>query len=197
MGALPSQTPRRGSADPACGVLPAGPAGTLTAVSAPAKPVEPTRGAPGLFGALYARFQRLIQEVGKFGIVGAICYGIDVTVFTVANAFTGWFWALVISTVISTTCAFTGNRFWTWRDRERTSLRREYLLYFGFNLVGLAIGIVVLFLSHNVLGGIWPALQSPVADLVSGKVLGVALASLFRFWAYRRFIFRPVAEPAA
>jgi putative flippase GtrA len=97
---------------------------------------------------------------------------------------------------VSTTCAFAGNRWWTWRHVRASSLRRQYLLYFGFNVVGLAIAFACLYLSHTLLGGHWPVLRSPIADIVSGKILGVGLASLFRFWAYRRFVFA-VTTPSA
>jgi membrane protein DedA with SNARE-associated domain len=73
-------------------------------------------------------------------------------------------------------------------------MHREYALFFLFNLVGLAISTGLLLLTHDVLGTMWPVLRTPLADNISGKVIGVAFASLFRFWAYRRYVFRP-AEP--
>jgi putative flippase GtrA len=155
-------------------------------------PVRPGRPSVAIRG-LYQRFAHLFHELGKFGVVGAICYVIDVGVFNLCriSLAMGWFPSLVISTVIATTIAFIGNRSWTWRDRERTALHREYGLYFGFNLVGLLISAGMLLISHNILGSLWPVLQTPLADNFSGKVLGVAIASTFRFWAYRRYVFRP------
>lgn len=160
-----------------------------TPVASPS-PVQPAK---GIVQSLYERFAHLVQEVGKFGIVGAVCYAIDLAVFNLCLLVfdLSWFPALVVSTVVSTSFAFVGNRFWTWRHRERKSLHREYGLYFGFNLVGLGISAGVLLLSHNVLGGVWPFFQTALADNFAGKIVGVGLASLFRFWAYRRFIFRP------
>lgn len=148
--------------------------------------------------ALYERFALLFHELGKFGIVGGICYVIDVAVFNVCLVVFGmaWFPSLVVSTVVATTLAFLGNRFWTWRDRERTALHRAYALYFGFNLVGLLIMTCVLLLSHDVLGSTWPIFQTTLADNIAGKVVGVGLASMFRFWAYRRFVFRPTESRA-
>jgi putative flippase GtrA len=158
---------------------------------------SPTREepAPGLVRTLYRRIRRVIGEVGKFGVVGAICYGIDVGTYALCLTRFNTFVALAVSTAVSTTCAFVGNRWWTWRDAAPSSLHRQYGLYFGFNLVGLAIGLVCLYLSHTVLGGIWPVLRTPAADIVAGKVLGVGLASLFRFWAYRRFVFGTAVPP--
>jgi putative flippase GtrA len=159
--------------------------------------VGPGVGPPRLIRALHDRFARLFNELGKFGVVGGACYVVDVAVFNVALVVwkIHWFPALVTSTVVAATLAFIGNRYWTWRDRERTALHREYGLYFGFNLVGLLISAGVLWLSHDVLGHVWPALQTPLADNVSGKIIGVGLASMFRFWAYRRFVFRTLAAP--
>lgn len=162
----------------------------MTPPAAVARPVF------GLVRALRERFDQLLRELGKFGVVGAICYGIDVAVFNVVRAITGEpILAKVVSTVIAATIAFLGNRFWTWRDRERSGLHREYVLYFGINLVGLLIGVACLWVSHNWLGSYWPVLTSALADNISANVIGVGLASLFRFWAYRRYVFR--VEPAA
>jgi putative flippase GtrA len=154
-------------------------------------PAAAARQAFALPRAILDRFQGILRELGKFGVVGAACYFLDVLIFNLVRASTGQpILATTVSTIIATTVAFVGNRFWTWRDRERSGLRREYTLYFGVNLVGLAIGVACLWISHNWLGSYWPVLQTALADNVSGKVIGVGLASLFRFWAYRRFVFR-------
>ena len=98
--------------------------------------------------------------------------------------------AKTLSTVVSATVAFLGNRFWTWRHRERSGLAREYLLYFFFNAVGLAIGLVVLGVSHYGLGAIWPdVFTTTVADLIAASIVGTFFGPMFRFWAYRRFVF--------
>ncbi len=138
-----------------------------------------------------------MHEIGKFGIVGAVCYAIDLGIFAVLNHTTGQkYLALTVSTIVAASAAFVGNRYWTWRIRERTSLRREYALYFAFNAVGLLIGLACLYVSSNWLGALWPSLfRTALADLVAGKVFGVLLASLFRFWAYRRFVFRLAETP--
>ncbi len=144
---------------------------------------------------LRTRFAGLVRETSKFGVVGACSYVLHVSVFNLFLVLlhVPAFAALAVTTVISTTFAFLGNRFWTWRDRERSGLRREYSLYFGFNLVGLVIGEICLWLSHDVLGAVWPHIfQGKVADNVATNIVGVAFASAFRFWSYRRYVFPPV-----
>jgi putative flippase GtrA len=189
MGALPKDAlDRPGNVQPA----------RLTAVPPTViTPARRSRGPIALVRAGYDRFAHLVHELGKFGVVGAICYLIDITIFNLWLAeFHEPISAKTVSTAIAATIAFLGNRFWTWRDRERNGLGREYGLYFGFNAVGLAIGVACLWITHYGLGSIWPAVfTTTLADNISANVVGVLLASLFRFWAYRRFVFRPVAPP--
>jgi hypothetical protein len=59
----------------------------------------------------------------------------------------------------------------------------------------LGIGLACLAISHYGLGQIWPALQSRLADNISGLLIGTALGTLFRFWSYKRFVFRAVSVP--
>ena len=43
--------------------------------------------------------------------------------------------AKAVATIVATTCAYFLNRHWTYRDRPKTTLRREYSLFFFFNAV--------------------------------------------------------------
>jgi putative flippase GtrA len=137
--------------------------------------------------SLYARVEHLIHELAKFGVVGAIAFVVDIGVFNLLRhgamedrPLT----AKIISTVLATTVAFAGNRQWTFRHRERSSVRREYALFFGLNGVALAIALGCLGISHYLLD-----FTSPLADNISANVVGMALGTMFRFWSYRRFVF--------
>jgi putative flippase GtrA len=138
------------------------------------------------------RLRHLVRELGKFGVVGATTYVVDTGILAgLRAAGVDPLLAKTVSTVVAATLAFLGNRYWTWRDRERSGLHREYLLYFLFNAVGLAIGLACLGISHYWLGHTWPILRTNLADIVSANVVGMALGTVFRFWAYRTFVFRP------
>jgi putative flippase GtrA len=140
--------------------------------------------------ALWERFGHLFRELGKFGVVGFTAYLVDVAVYNLLYDGLGWFWAKVASTVVAATVAFIGNRFWTWRDRARSGLHREYLLYFFFNAVGLGIAIACLQISHNGFGHFWPdVFHSRLADNIAAQGFGLVLGTMFRFWAYRKFVF--------
>jgi putative flippase GtrA len=165
-------------------------AGTLGAVPATSSPA--TAGAtPGRGHGLRDRVVALIREVGKFGTVGGIAFLIDLAIFNVLlQAGMETLLAKTISTTIATTVAFAGNRFWTWRHRAHDHMARQYTTFFLLNAIGLGIGLTCLAISHYGLGQIWPALQSPLADNISGQLVGTAVGTLFRFWSYRRFVFR-------
>lgn len=144
---------------------------------------------------VYQRFRHLVHELGKFGIVGAVAYVIDTVVFVALVLRLESMTAKIIATLIAATVAFLGNRFWTWRHRARSGLAREYGLYFFFNTVGLAIALAALGLSHYALGAVWPIFTTPLADVISANVIGLAAGTVFRFWSYRRYVFRPMVAP--
>lgn len=141
---------------------------------------------------LIDRFGHLVRELGKFGAVGGIAFVIDFALFNIAvGAFSmEQLTAKILSTVVAATVAFIGNRFWTWRHRQRTNPAREYLLFFFFNAVGLGIAVACLALSRYGLGAVWPGVfRTALADNIASYVVGTGLGTLFRFWSYRRFVF--------
>ena len=143
---------------------------------------------------LRAKLGALVRELGKFGVVGATSFAIDTVIFNVLlGAGAETLVAKLVSTVVATTVAFAGNRFWTWRHRAHSNMARQYTLFFVLNAIGLGIALGCLAISHYALGAIWPVLQSRVADNISAQIVGTAAGTLFRFWSYRRFVFPATA----
>ncbi|MEV6925955.1 GtrA family protein [Dactylosporangium sp. NPDC051485] len=145
---------------------------------------------PPLLSRLFARFEGLVRELGKFGTIGLATFIVDATVFNLLYHHMPPLVAGTVSMAIAATLAFLGNRYWTWRDRARTDLRREYGLYFLFNLCGLGIALACLGLSHYVLG-----FTSQLADNVAKNGVGLVLGTTFRFLSYRYVVFRKHPEP--
>jgi putative flippase GtrA len=149
-----------------------------------------------LLTRLYTRFRGLVHELGKFGAVGAVAYVVDTVLFVFLLLHLESLTAKTIAAVIAASIAFVGNRFWTWRHRARSGLAREYGLYFVLNTIGLGIALAILGISHYGLGAIWPVFSTPLADVIAANVFGLVAGTVFRFWSYRRFVFRPVPVPA-
>jgi putative flippase GtrA len=146
-----------------------------------------------LFGRAQASVDVLFREMVKFGAVGAIAFVVDIGVFNLMR--TGIIGgehglaekpltAKTISVLAATVVAWLGNRFWTFRHRRRASLRREFTLFLLMNIGGLGIALACLGFSHYVLG-----LTSALSDNIAGNGVGLALGTLFRFWAYRQLVF--------
>lgn len=142
--------------------------------------------------AWYRRWQSLIGEVWRFGLVGGTNVLINFLVFNalLATLFQGSeLKANVVATVFATTTSYLMNRAWTFRHRKTSRMRREYLLFFLFNGIGLGIELAVLGLVKYGLGltALWA--------INLAKLAGLGLGTVFRFWTYRTFVFanpRPV-----
>ncbi len=85
---------------------------------------------------------------------------------------------------MSTLVSWLGSRYWTFSDRRTTQRTRELVGFLLVNAVGMAISLGCLAFSTSVLG-----LTSPLAENVSANIVGLALANVFRYVSYRRFVF--------
>jgi len=142
---------------------------------------------------VYYRLSNLRRELLKFGVVGGVAFIVDVGLFNLILHLTDKpLSSKTVSTVAATTVAYLGNRYWTFRKRSRSGVRREYTLFFLLNGVGLAIALTCLFVSHYVLG-----FTSTLADNVAANGVGLALGTTFRFWSYRRWVFPELLPQAA
>jgi putative flippase GtrA len=134
-----------------------------------------------------------LGEVLRFGLTGGVAYVADVAVFNLLllGADMAPTSSKVLSSVVAIAVAFTGSRWFTWRDRRSDRIGREYALFFVFSALAAAIQYLCLVISHHALG--W---TSALADNISANVVGMALATVFRFWTFRSFVFPPlVAAP--
>jgi putative flippase GtrA len=132
----------------------------------------------------------MAPEATIFGVIGLLNVVLYLAIFN-ATIFIGAVKATVIATVVTTTLSYLANRHWTYRNRPRTALRREYTLFFAFNLVGMLIQATVVGVGKYGLGF---NEHHDRLELNIATNVGIALATVFRFWAYRTLVFK--TEPA-
>ncbi len=141
---------------------------------------------------LYVRFRQIIHEFAKFGMIGVI--GLAITNFGYALMHShgvGPVTSTTIATIIATAVAYIGNRYWSFRHRERTSVPREGMIFFVLNGIGLLIQDAVVAFNAYVLG----LEHHKLAEFVALNT-GIAIATVFRFWSYRRFVWAAPAGDA-
>jgi putative flippase GtrA len=133
------------------------------------------------------KWRAITEEFAKFGTIGLINLIVNFTVFNLlwlTILRTGEVKAKAIATIVATTCAYFMNRHWTYRDRPKSTLRREYSLFFVFNLVGLIIEVTVVFIAK------YGFHQTHIVVLNLVTAVGIVLGTIFRFWAYRTHVFK-------
>lgn len=143
---------------------------------------------------LYDRFRHLVHEVAKFGIVGVLG---AIAQFIVQNLlhFKFGIGALTAETAgiaLGVVVTFVGNRYWTYADRRShgKDAVRESALFLVMSLAGLGIQLGLQAIVTYGLG---------LTDGISynaATAVGIGIATVFRLYAYRTFVFRATAAPS-
>ncbi|MGW6786699.1 MULTISPECIES: GtrA family protein [unclassified Streptomyces] len=147
-------------------------------------------------GSVLERLRGLVREVAKFGAVGGLGVLVNLGVFNLIRHTTDLqvVRASVIATVVAITTNYLGFRYFAYRDRAQSGRTREMALFAAFSGVGLVIENGVLYTATYGFG--W---DGPLASNVF-KFIGIGIATVFRFWSYRTWVFKalpPAAPPAA
>lgn len=133
------------------------------------------------------------REAGAFLVIGGFAFLVDAASYNLLV-----FWvtgegpmfhqpiaAKIIAIVLASLVTYVGNRYWTFNSRHLPHKWSRYLLFAIFNLIAIGLQLACLAFSRYVLG-----LDSLLADNMSGTFIGQALATVFRFVTYDRFVFR-------
>jgi putative flippase GtrA len=135
--------------------------------------------------ALYVRFRQIIHEFAKFGVIGVIGLLITNVGYAVFHSKVGLgpVSSATVATIIATCVTYVGNRYWSFKHRERTNVAREGLIFFVLNGIGLLIQDAAVAFNYYILG----LSGNKVAEFLALNA-GIGLATLFRFWSYRKFV---------
>lgn len=136
------------------------------------------------------RMRERFWELVRFGSVGGLAFVVDAGLFNLLRFGPGEvlghkpLTAKVVSVAVATVVAWLGNRYWTFARRRTGNRAREFLGFAVANVVGMVIAVGCLAVSHYVLG-----FTSPLADNIAANVVGLGLGTIFRYLAYRTFVF--------
>ncbi|MCF3960759.1 GtrA family protein [Streptomyces fuscigenes] len=146
----------------------------------------------GADAAPRSRLHRLLREIVKFGAVGGAGLLVNLLVFNVVRHATDLqvVRASVLATIVSIAFNYVGFRYFAYRDSDKSGRTRELVLFLAFSAVGLVIENGVLYVATYGFG--W---HTPLENNVF-KFIGIGVATLFRFWSYRSWVFKalPVGE---
>lgn len=148
--------------------------------------------ARSLLFSLAAGARRLARELTRFGSVGLAAFALTLGLFNLLHGVLGLgpLTSNGLATATATLFSYAANRHWTFRHRESSGTGREYALFFALNGIGLLITQAFLGVVTYALG-----LRGPL-ESNAALVAGTGAATFFRFYAYRRWVFRSPAASA-
>ncbi|MFI8995980.1 GtrA family protein [Streptomyces sp. NPDC053542] len=135
---------------------------------------------------LRSRLELLGREIVKFGAVGGAGVLVNLVVFNLVRHVTELpvVRAGIVATVVAILFNYVGFRYFTYRDRDKSRGTKELALFVFFSAVGLVIENGILYAATY-----WCGWDTPLQNNVF-KFLGIGIATLFRFWSYRSWVFR-------
>lgn len=141
---------------------------------------------------IVALVQLLWREVAKFGVVGGIGFFIDTGIFLwliTGPMEDSAVKAKVIATGVATMFSWVANRYWTFRNRRQSNVVRELVLFLIMNGVGAGIQAAFVFIAKYFLD-----VTSAGGMVFFGNIIGLGFATIFRFIAYRLWVFTEALE---
>ncbi|HEV2373244.1 MAG TPA: GtrA family protein [Streptosporangiaceae bacterium] len=142
-------------------------------------------------GALYGRFRLLIHEAARFGIVGFAGFVITDVCANVLRYQAGLdrISSVAIAIIFATAVTFAANRYWTYSHRARSGLVRETVLFFVMNGIALVISELPVAFTYPL------HLDGGLSYNIAVNA-GLVLATLFRYWSYKKWVWRARSVPA-
>jgi putative flippase GtrA len=136
----------------------------------------------------------LLVQLGRFAVVGGLGFVLDTAVFDLLRLTVlsperlqdGPLLAKVASTTVAIAANWMGNRSWTFADSRRARTGGEAVEFLLASLIGMAVGLLCLWISHYGL-----RLTTTLDDTISANGVGLVLGSAVRFWLYRVWVYRP------
>jgi putative flippase GtrA len=135
--------------------------------------------------AKYERSRPLVHEFAKFAVIGVTGVFITNGVYDLLHIHLGLgpVTSTTVATIVATITSYLGNRYWSFRNRRRTGVPREVIIFAVLNGIALLIQDAAVAFNYYLLG----LGHSQLAGFIALNT-GIVLATLFRFWSYRQFV---------
>ncbi|GAA1733478.1 GtrA family protein [Brachybacterium phenoliresistens] len=154
-------------------------------------------------GVLRGLLDRHLRPSLKFLAVGGLVFLLDAALYNLLvfwDPGQGWGHGVLFAhpiiakaiTISAASClTYLGNRLWTFGDRPAPGTTRSVIAFVLVNIIATLLQLSCLAFSRYVLG-----LDSPLADNISGTLIGQAVSTSFRYVTYGRFVFPSAARAA-
>lgn len=132
-----------------------------------------------------APWRVLAKELSAFVVVGGLTFLLDVGVYQLCYATfgVGAVTSKVISTVVAALVAYVMHRQWSFSHRTRPGVKQELPLFVLLNGIALLISMGIIAAARYGLG------LENVYQLQAANVFSIAVATVFRYFAYKRWVF--------
>jgi putative flippase GtrA len=139
------------------------------------------------------RLTEMLPELARFGVVGMTGAIIDLGGADYLHVHLGLeaLAAKGLSITAATIVTYLGSRFWTFRHRASQAMLREGVLFVVLNVIGLGIAEAVIAATTYGLD-----MKSELA-YNGASVVGTALGTVFRYFSYKKWVFRAHTPGAA
>ena len=132
--------------------------------------------------AIDEKYRTLAVQLLKYGVVGAIAFGVDFGSLWLLHSVAGMhhLLAAAIAFILGLTCNYLLSTAWVFGESRLKSTAAEFTAFALIGVVGLGLNELIIFLAADVVG-----LQVMVAKLIS-----TALVFFWNFFARRFLLFR-------
>jgi putative flippase GtrA len=135
------------------------------------------------------------REMLKFAMVGGFCFIVTNVIWyalklTVLN--TKPITAQAIAIILATIVSYVLSREWSFNTRGGRERHHEAALFFVVSGVSVGLNLVPTAISRYLLDLQAPAVSvftQEVSDFIFGSIIGTLVAMVFRWWAFKKWVF--------
>jgi putative flippase GtrA len=135
------------------------------------------------------------RELLRFAVVGGVCfvltniiwYGLKFTVLE-GKPITAQAIAIIVATIVS----YVLSREWSFSTRGGREVHHEAALFFLISGLAVGLNLVPTAISRYLLDLQVPYVSTftqEVSDFLFGSILGTLIAMVFRWWAFKKWVF--------